>query len=55
MQVRRSSEFGWLLSQVKPFVRLHLGSYLWIAEQLAATEGRPYSCSQSRHFVEHAR
>ena len=27
MQVRRSSEFGWLLSQVKPFVRLHLGSY----------------------------
>ena len=30
MQVRRSSEFGWLVSQVKPFFRLHLGSYLCV-------------------------
>src|SRR6185369_16140486 len=30
MQVRRSTEFGWLVSQVKPFFRLHLGSYLCV-------------------------
>lgn len=30
MQAKRPGEFGWLLSQVKPFFRLHLGSYLCI-------------------------
>lgn len=30
MRAQRSSEFRWLLSQVKPFVRLHFGSYLCI-------------------------
>ncbi|HEU4832891.1 MAG TPA: ABC transporter ATP-binding protein [Pyrinomonadaceae bacterium] len=30
MQVRRSGEFWWLLSQVKPFFRLHFASYLCI-------------------------
>ena len=30
MHVKRSGEFWWLLSQVKPFFRLHLGSYLCI-------------------------
>ena len=30
MQMNRYSEFLWLVSQVKPFVRLHLGSYLCI-------------------------
>jgi ABC-type multidrug transport system fused ATPase/permease subunit len=28
--VKRSGEFWWLLSQVKPFFRLHLGSYLCV-------------------------
>ena len=28
--VKRSGEFWWLVSQVKPFVRLHLGSYLCV-------------------------
>lgn len=30
MRMDRYSEFMWLVSQVKPFVRLHLGSYLCI-------------------------
>ncbi len=30
MQLRRSGEFSWLLIQVKPFFRLHLGSYLCV-------------------------
>src|SRR5215213_927483 len=30
MQAKRSAEFGWLLSQVKPFFRLHAGSYLCV-------------------------
>ena len=30
MRTQRYSEFLWLVSQVKPFVRLHLGSYLCI-------------------------
>ena len=30
MQMNRSSEFQWLASQVKPFLRLHAGSYLCI-------------------------
>lgn len=30
MQLNRSSEFHWLISQVKPFIRLHAGSYLCI-------------------------
>ena len=30
MRMNRYSEFWWLVSQVKPFVRLHLGSYLCI-------------------------
>ncbi len=30
MEILRSKEFWWLSSQVKPFVRLHLGSYLCI-------------------------
>ena len=30
MQAKRPGEFGWLLSQVKPFFRLHLGSYMCI-------------------------
>ena len=30
MQVKRSGEFSWLLSQVKPFFRLHLGSYFCV-------------------------
>ncbi len=30
MQVNRSSEFRWLVSQVKPFLRLHAGSYFCI-------------------------
>lgn len=30
MQAKHSGEFWWLLSQVKPFFRLHLGSYLCI-------------------------
>ncbi len=30
MQTKRSSEFWWLVSQVKPFFRLHLGSYLCV-------------------------
>lgn len=30
MQAKRAGEFGWLLSQVKPFFRLHLGSYLCV-------------------------
>jgi ABC-type multidrug transport system fused ATPase/permease subunit len=30
MQLKRSGEFSWLLSQVKPFFRLHLGSYLCV-------------------------
>jgi ABC-type multidrug transport system fused ATPase/permease subunit len=29
-QVKRSGEFWWLLSQVKPFFRLHLGSYVCV-------------------------
>src|SRR4026207_1394696 len=28
--MKRSGEFSWLLSQVKPFFRLHLGSYLCV-------------------------
>src|SRR5215212_2381517 len=30
MQAKRSGEFRWLLSQVKPFFRLHLGSYFCV-------------------------
>ena len=30
MQLKRSGEFSWLLSQVKPFFRLHLGSYFCV-------------------------
>lgn len=30
MRTERSSEFWWLVSQVKPFFRLHLGSYLCV-------------------------
>jgi len=30
MQTKRSSEFWWLVSQVKPFFRLHFGSYLCV-------------------------
>src|SRR5829696_5227806 len=30
MHVNQSSEFRWLASQVKPFIRLHLGSYICI-------------------------
>ncbi|HEX5603154.1 MAG TPA: ABC transporter ATP-binding protein, partial [Pyrinomonadaceae bacterium] len=30
MQAKRSGEFSWLLSQVKPFFRLHLGSYFCV-------------------------
>jgi ABC-type multidrug transport system fused ATPase/permease subunit len=30
MLVKRSKEFCWLVSQVRPFVRLHLGSYLCV-------------------------
>src|ERR1044072_8875494 len=30
MRTKHSREFWWLFSQVKPFVRLHLGSYLCI-------------------------
>jgi len=30
MQVKRSGEFWWLLSQVRPFFRLHAGSYLCV-------------------------
>lgn len=30
MQVTRSGEFSWLLSQVRPFFRLHLGSYFCV-------------------------
>src|SRR5262249_35337867 len=30
MQRQRSGEFWWLVSQVKPFVRLHSGSYLCV-------------------------
>ena len=30
MQAKRSGEFRWLVSQVKPFFRLHLGSYLCV-------------------------
>ncbi len=30
MQINKSGEFGWLLTQVRPFLRLHLGSYVCI-------------------------
>ncbi len=30
MRINQSGEFWWLLTQVKPFLRLHLGSYLCI-------------------------
>src|SRR5829696_8388080 len=30
MRANKSGEFWWLLSQLKPFFRLHLGSYLCI-------------------------
>jgi ATP-binding cassette subfamily B protein len=30
MQVKRSGELSWLLSQVRPFFRLHLGSYFCV-------------------------
>ena len=30
MQLKRSDEFSWLLSQVRPFFRLHLGSYFCV-------------------------
>ena len=30
MQAKRSGEFRWLLSQVRPFFRLHLGSYFCV-------------------------
>ena len=30
MRTKRSNEFWWLVSQVKPFVRLHFGSYLCV-------------------------
>src|SRR5829696_2579680 len=30
MQVNQSSEFRWLVSQVKPFIRLHVGSYVCV-------------------------
>ena len=30
MHVRRSGEFSWLWSQIKPFFRLHLGSYFCV-------------------------
>jgi len=30
VQVKRSNEFWWLISQVKPFFRLHLGSYVCV-------------------------
>ena len=30
MQAQRSNEFRWLLAQVKPFLRLHFGSYLCV-------------------------
>lgn len=30
MKVKRSGEFSWLFSQIKPFFRLHLGSYVCV-------------------------
>jgi len=30
MKVKRSGEFSWLFSQIKPFFRLHLGSYFCV-------------------------
>src|SRR6185503_3556506 len=30
IRINQSGEFGWLLTQVRPFLRLHLGSYVCI-------------------------
>src|SRR4026208_1475003 len=30
MRINQSGEFWWLFTQVKPFLRLHLGSYICI-------------------------
>jgi ABC-type multidrug transport system fused ATPase/permease subunit len=35
IRINQSAEFGWLLTQVRPFLRLHLGSYVCIV--LAST------------------
>ena len=43
MQTNRYSEFRWLVSQVKPFIRLHAGSYLCILGDPVLFEGPPGS------------
>ena len=43
MQIR-SREFWWLASQSKPFVRLHLGSYLCIVMSSVSGVARSTDC-----------